>query len=429
MKTLVIGSGGREHALAWRLEKSDSVSELALWPGNGGTARMGWNLDPALFEGREEADAIIEWKPDLVVIGPEMPLVEGLADRLRKAGIAVFGPGADGAKLEGSKIFAKEFMLRHGIPTADSRQVTSQAELVDAMNLLGESIVLKADGLAAGKGVLLPDSRAEAIEAGEAMLSGDSFGEAGRTLLVEERLDGYEVSLLAILDGKDFFLLPASQDHKRALEGDRGPNTGGMGAYAPVPGLGDDELAKLGEAIFGAALRGLAADSIDFRGVLYAGLMMTSAGPKVLEFNVRFGDPETQALMMMLKGDFGQLLSSAAAGELDKAAVSHKDGAAMVVVLSSRGYPDKPDTGYVIEDHLADSGERSADSVVFHAGTREQDEKLINAGGRVLGVTAWGRDLAQAADRCYHRIDGIHFEGKTFRRDIGWRVLSKGTVA
>jgi phosphoribosylamine--glycine ligase len=358
-----------------------------------------------------------------------MPLVEGLADKLRKAGIAVFGPGADGAKLEGSKIFAKDFMLRHGIPTADSRRISSEAELIEAMNIMGDGIVLKADGLAAGKGVLLPDTRAEALEAGAAMLSGASFGEAGQSMLVEERLDGYEVSLLAILDGENYYLLPASQDHKRALEGDRGPNTGGMGAYAPVPGLSEADLAKLGEDVFGASLRGLAADGINFRGVLYAGLMMTSTGPKVLEFNVRFGDPETQALMMMLDGDFGKLLLTAAQGHLDPKAVSHREGAAMVVVLSSKGYPDKPDTGYVIEDALAASGQQSANSVVFHAGTREVDGKLINSGGRVLGVTAWGQDLAQAADRCYHRADQIHYEGKTLRRDIGWRVLSKGSVA
>ncbi|MBC8365925.1 phosphoribosylamine--glycine ligase [bacterium] len=428
MKTLVIGSGGREHALAWRLEKSESVPQVALWPGNGGTAGLGWNLDPALFEDQDEAAAIIAWQPDLVVIGPEAPLVDGLADKLRAAGLAVFGPGANGAKLEGSKIFAKDFMLRHGIPTADSRRITSEAELIEAMNIMGDAVVLKADGLAAGKGVLLPESRSEALEAGAAMLSGASFGEAGQSLLLEERLDGYEVSLLAILDGENYYLLPASQDHKRALEGDRGPNTGGMGAYAPVPGLDEADLAKLGEEVFGASLKGLATDGIDYRGVLYAGLMMTPAGPKVLEFNVRFGDPETQALMLMLEGDFGTLLASAAKGKLDPGAVSHREGAAMVVVLSSKGYPDKPETGYTIEDTLAASGQRSAESVVFHAGTRVEDGKLINCGGRVLGVTAWGRDLAQAADRCYHRADEIHYEGKTLRRDIGWRVLSKGSV-
>ncbi len=429
MKTLVIGSGGREHALAWRLEQSPSVSQVALWPGNGGTAGLGWNLDASIFDGRDEADAIIEWDPELVVIGPEAPLVDGLADRLRASGLATFGPGADGARLEGSKIFAKDFMLRHGIPTAESRRISSDAELAEALEAMGEAIVLKADGLAAGKGVILPESRSEALEVGAQMLSGASFGEAGRSLLVEERLDGYEVSLLAVLDGQDYYLLPASQDHKRALEGDRGPNTGGMGAYAPVPGLNEAELAELGELVFGAALRGLAADGMDYRGVLYAGLMMTSAGPKVLEFNVRFGDPETQALMLMLEGDFGQLLASAATGSLNADAVSHRDGAAMVVVLASRGYPGKADTGHAISGLPAGGGQPEAGSVVFHAGTRAENDTVVNSGGRALGVTAWGRDLAQAADRCYRRIDNIHFEGKTFRRDIGWRVLSKGSVA
>jgi phosphoribosylamine---glycine ligase len=424
MKILIIGSGGREHALAWCLEKSESVGELGLWPGNGGTALLGWNLDPALFKGRDETEVILEWGADLVLIGPEAPLVDGLADRLRAKGKLVFGPGADGAELEGSKIFAKDFMLRHGIPTADSRIVNDESELAAALDAMGEAVVLKADGLAAGKGVLLPDSREQAYTEGVAMLSGDSFGDAGRTLLVEERLEGYEISLLAILDGKDFFLLPPSQDHKRALEGDRGPNTGGMGAYAPVPGLDASTVQKLGEDVFATALAGLAADGIEYRGVLYAGLMMTEKGPRVLEFNVRFGDPETQALMLLLEGDFGRLLDSAAKGKLDAEAVSVHDGASMVVVLASKGYPGKADTGYEITGL-----DESAESVVFHAGTRLEGESLVNSGGRVLGVTARGRDLAQAADRCYHRADKIHFDGKTLRRDIAWRVLSKGTVA
>jgi len=424
MKTLIIGSGGREHALAWRLAKSPSVGIVGLWPGNGGTAEAGWNLDPALFEGRDELEAILAWKPDLVLIGPEVPLVEGLADRLRDKNIAVFGPGADGARLEGSKIFAKRFMLRHGIPTAASRIVESIEDLETALDEMGRDIVLKADGLAAGKGVILPGSRGEALKAGADMLSGAAFGEAGRSLLVEERLEGYELSLIAVLDGKNYFLLPTSQDHKRALEGDRGPNTGGMGAYAPVPGLREEDLDRLAGRVFGSALSGLAAEDIDFRGVLYAGIMMTAGGPKVLEFNVRFGDPETQALMLLLDGDFGRLIASASVGVLEAGAVTRRDGAAMVVVLASMGYPGKADTGHEIGGALAEE----EDLVVFHAGSRREGGRLINSGGRVLGVTARGRDLAQAAERCYLRADEIAFEGKTFRRDIGWRVLSKGGV-
>ncbi|MDP6797998.1 MAG: phosphoribosylamine--glycine ligase, partial [Candidatus Krumholzibacteria bacterium] len=395
------------------------VSELRVWPGNGGTALAGWNLSVALFEGRSEEEAIASMAPDLVVIGPEQSLVDGLADRLRERGIAVFGPGQEAARLEGSKSFAKDFMIRHGIPTARSLTLGEGDSLEKALDEMGDSIVLKADGLAAGKGVLLPESREEALHAGRAMLEEGSFGEAGKTLLIEERLEGYEVSLLAVLDGKDYFLLPSSQDHKRALENDLGPNTGGMGAYGPVPTMDAEGLKTIADEVFGKALKGLAKDGLDYRGVLYAGLMMTASGPRVLEFNCRFGDPETQALMLLLEGDLGVLLDSAARGNLETEALRERDGSSMVVVLASRGYPSASDTGYSIEGLGRDYDE----SVVFHAGTCLETGGLVNSGGRVLGVTARGEDLAEARERCYRRIERIQFEGMQYRRDIGWRAL------
>jgi len=426
LRVIVIGSGGREHALAWRLGRSVSVSELKVWPGNGGTARAGWSLhDDALTAAKttaEQAAALAAHAPDLVVIGPEAPLVEGLGDALRALGIAVFGPGADGARLEGSKIFAKRFFQRHGLPTAGAREVTSEAELAAALDELGDTAVLKADGLAAGKGVILPADREEAMCEGSAMLTGGAFGEAGRSLLVEERLEGYELSLLAVCDGKDYFLLPPSQDHKRAYEGDRGPNTGGMGAYSPVAGIDEAELLGIAEGIFRGTLSGLRAEGIDYRGVLYAGIMMTAGGPKLLEYNCRFGDPETQVVLPRLEGDFAALLASAAAGKLDVGGLSIRPGAAITVVLASEGYPGAYATGFPI-DGL--EGDEEA-GLVFHAGTRMEGDDIVTSGGRVLAVTALGDDLPQAADRCYRRIDEIHFEKRSLRRDIGWRALTQG---
>ncbi|MBN2171636.1 MAG: phosphoribosylamine--glycine ligase [Candidatus Krumholzibacteriota bacterium] len=420
MRVLVIGSGGREHALAWRLAASPSVRTVVAWPGNGGTALAGWtppDLPPA------DADAVAlagRLQAQLVVLGPEAPLVAGLADRLRAAGIAVCGPGADGARLEGSKVFAKQFMQRHGVPTAAARTVTDAAELDAALDAVAD-VVVKADGLAAGKGVLLPESREAARRAALAMLDGSAFGDAGRRLLVEERLTGRELSLLAVCDGRDYLLLPASQDHKRAGEGDRGPNTGGMGAYCPVPGVDGAEMARLAELVFAPTLAGLAEEGIDYRGLLYAGLMMTPAGPRVLEYNCRFGDPETQAVLPMLDGDLGRLLASAAAGALDRGAVTARPGAAITVVMAAAGYPGPCEKGRPVTG--LDPGEEP-DRQVFHAGTRRDGERILTAGGRVLAVTARAADLAGAAARCYERLAGIGFEGAWYRRDIGWQVLA-----
>jgi len=421
VRVLVIGSGGREHALAWRLAASPSVREVVVWPGNGGTSLAGWtpvDLPPADADASALAQRL---QPQLVVVGPEAPLVAGLADRLRAAGIPVCGPGAAGARLEGSKVFAKEFMQRHGVPTAAARTVTGAGELDEALAAVAGDVVIKADGLAAGKGVLLPESREAARVAARGMLDGGAFGDAGRRLLVEERLAGWELSLLAVCDGRDYFLLPPSQDHKRAGEGDRGPNTGGMGAYCPVTGVDAAELARLGELVFAPTLAGLAGEGIDYRGVLYAGLMMTPAGPRVLEYNCRFGDPETQAVLPMLDGDLGRLLASAAAGALEPDAVTARPGASLTVVLASAGYPGPCEKGMPVTG--LDPAEEP-DRQVFHAGTRRDGERILTAGGRVLAVTARAADLAGAAGRCYDRLAGIGFEGAWYRRDIGWRALA-----
>jgi phosphoribosylamine--glycine ligase len=426
VRAVVVGSGGREHALAWRLSESASVRSVRVWPGNGGTAASGWSPASPVHEDEDPLESLLALEPDLLVIGPEAPLVEGLADALRQRGVAVFGPGAAGARLEGSKIHAKRFMEAHGIPTAVSCVVSQESELTPALDEIGSPCVLKADGLAAGKGVILPASREEALAQGRTMLSGQAVGAAGRRLLVEERLEGFELSLLAVCDGTRYFLLPSSQDHKRAHEGDRGPNTGGMGAYSPVPALDESSLAALGEQVFAPSLRGLAAEGIDYRGVLYAGLMMGPGGPRVLEFNCRFGDPETQVLLPRLTGDFGRLLAGAAAGELPSALPGIRPQAAITVVLASAGYPGKVASGFPIAGLEARNDD---DTWVFHAGTRLVQGQVLTAGGRVLAVTALGRDLAQAAERCYRRIERIRFQGRTFRRDIGWRVLSRGGPA
>ena len=429
MRVIVIGAGGREHALAWRLASSPTISELSVWPGNGGTELAGWTppaadltvaADPAA-----QAAALAAAAPDLVVIGPEAPLVAGLADLLRARGIAVFGPSASGARLEGSKLFAKAFCERHGLPTARAWAVGSLAELDAALAALGEGVVLKADGLAGGKGVLLPRGRAEARAAGAAMLAGISFGEAGRRLLVEERLEGYEVSLLAVCDGERFCLLPPSQDHKRVGAGDSGPNTGGMGAYSPVVPIDEAELLALGEPLIARSLAGLAAEGMDYRGLLYAGLMITADGPRLLEFNCRFGDPETQAVLPRVAGDFGRLLASAAAGRLEPEAISIRPEASLAVVLAAEGYPGDYSVGHEISGLAPQPGDGET-QFVFHAGTRRDGGRVLSAGGRVLAVTALGRDLPQAAERCYRRLDSIHFANRYLRLDIGWRALSKG---
>ncbi len=422
MNVLIVGSGGREHALAWAVSRSPRVDRLFVAPGNGGTASLGENVE--LDAG--DAAAIVEFARtaciDLVVVGPEAPLVAGLADRLRDAGIAVYGPPAEAARLEGSKVFAKRFMAEHGIPTADFDACDDAEAAHAAVERRGAPVVVKADGLAAGKGVVVASTLDEAHAAVDAMMVEGRFGEAGVRVVVEEALEGEELSVHAVCAGRSARLLPPSQDHKRVGEGDTGPNTGGMGAVAPVPGVDAAELELVRRRIVEPVLRGLDARGAPFAGTLYAGLMRTAQGPKVLEFNVRFGDPEAQVLLPLLRGDVLDLLDGAARGALPDAAVVDADRAAATVVLASRGYPGACEKGFVIEGLDAIDDERV---VVFHAGTRlDVDGTVRTSGGRVLAVTGVDATLAGALDAAYAAVDRIRFEGAFCRRDIGRRALA-----
>ncbi len=421
MRVLLIGSGGREHALAWKLSKSPLLSRLDWAPGNGG-------LEPpaaAVPIPAENVQALAayarETRPDLVVVGPEAPLALGLSDRLQADGIAVFGPSRGAARLESSKRFAKEFCLRHGIPAGGHwafTEVGAARAWLDAYTG-AFPLVLKADGLAAGKGVLICEDAAQAREALAAIMERREFGEAGDALVVEEFLEGEEASLLAFCDGTRAVLMPAARDHKRALDGDRGPNTGGMGAYCPSNHVGTELQGEVLRTIVLPALRGMASEGHPYRGVLYAGLMLTRSGPKVLEFNCRFGDPETQAVLPRLASDLLPILAGCARGELSPAAVEWARTACVTVVLCSGGYP-----GPYAKDKEIRGVEEAATVpgvVVFHAGTRREKDRLLTAGGRVLDVTALGHDLRTARSRAYEAAARIRFEGVQYRRDIAGR--------
>lgn len=418
LRVLVIGSGGREHALAWRLAQSASVVDVTLCPGNDALRGL------KSVSGDPKAVAL-DLRPDLVVIGPEAPLCAGLADDLRAEGLVVYGPGRGAARLEGSKAFMKQFCKRHGIATAPFEVVSTVEEAraaVEAFAKRGEVPVVKADGLCAGKGVVVAETSEEALRASLEMLDG-RFGDAGRTLVLEQRLPGAEASVHAICDGERVLMLPAAQDHKRIGEGDQGPNTGGMGTYAPAPLVDAALLQRVRDEVVLPVVRGMAAEGNPFIGTLFVGLMVSPEGePEVLEFNVRFGDPETQVLMATLDGDLGQLLASAARGELDPAVVTVSGRHAMCVVMAAEGYPGTPRKGDPIEG--LDRAEAVSGAVVFHAGTALQAGRVVTAGGRVLGVTATGEDLLQARERAYAALERIDFRGMQFRRDIGHRALS-----
>lgn len=421
-KILVIGSGGREHALAARLLGCPSVTEVIVAPGNAGTTA-------SLLPGKvlrsvpgQALEVAARENPDLVVIGPEVPLCEGLADRLTAAGHLVFGPTALAARLEGSKAFMKQFAARHGLPTARFHIVRDAASAERAISDFPEPPVVKADGLCAGKGVVVADTHEEALLAARRMLKGEAFGSAGQTVVIEERTPGSEASLHAICDGERFVLLPAAQDHKRIGDGDRGPNTGGMGAYAPAPLITPELSARIRREIFERALHGMAAEGHPFRGALYAGLMITPKGDiSLIEFNVRFGDPETQVLMAVLDGDLAQALAGAARGALEPELLSVSSDHALCVVLAAGGYPEAPRTGDVIRG--LDAARQVSGVSVFHAGTKLRDGDVVTAGGRVLGVTARAGTLEQAYARAYEAAALIEFEGRQYRRDIAARAL------
>ncbi len=413
MRIVVLGAGGREHALAWKFAQSPLAE--AVWASTPvADAEPGVRVLPALDDPAACAGFCRDQSIDLVVIGPEAPLVAGWADELRAGGLTVFGPDARGARLEGSKVAAKEFMRRHGIPTADFAVCRDASETKARAARFPGVPVVKYDGLAAGKGVAVPDTLDEAVD-----FAAGAFTAGQSAVLLEERLTGPEVSLLAITDGRGVVLLPPSQDHKRVGEGDLGPNTGGMGAYTPVPGCDAAWLAGMEKLVFEPFLAGVAAEGFDYRGVIYAGVMLTAQGPMVLEFNCRFGDPETQPLMCALDGDLLPSVWSAARGQL--AARPLEAQAALCVVLAAAGYPGTPVTGDEITG-LADA--RQIPNVkVFHAGTRREGDRYLTRGGRVLGVTGVGETLVEAAKAGYAAVGKIHFPGMHHRRDIGARAL------
>ena len=450
MNILVLGGGGREHAIAWALAKSPKCEKLYVAPGNGGTAAVAQNvadLDP------EDGQAVLAFAKDhaidLVVVGPEAPLVAGVADVLRAGGIDVFGPSASCARLEGSKAFSKQFMLDNDLPTAKYRTFTDKVAAADYINEIGAPVVVKADGLAAGKGVVVAEDTASAVKASDECFNG-RFGEAGARVVIEECLTGPECSLLAfVTDGKAFCMEPA-QDHKRAYEGDKGPNTGGMGVYSPVPIVTDQEMASMKDIMERAAAAAVASPyretdrnvqdisisentygseefDMDYRGVLYGGFMLTPEGPKLLEFNVRFGDPETQVVLSRLKSDLVDVMVAVAQGRAQDVKLTWSDKWAVCVVLASGGYPGSYEKGKVITG--IDEAEALPGITVFHAGTKVDDKgRLVTAGGRVLNVVALGDSFEDARTRAYEACDLIEFEGKQFRRDIGERA-SRGRSA
>lgn len=423
MKILVVGSGGREHALVWRLDR-DGHTVLAA-PGNPGIETLARCAAIAVDDHAALTELATNERVDLVVVGPEAPLVAGLADALRARGIPTFGPGADGAQLEGSKAFSKQFFAKYRIPTAGFVVARSVGEADAAIDRLGGSVVVKADGLAAGKGVVVAATAAEARAAARDMLDG-RFGAAGQTLIIEQKVVGREVSVLALTDGERLEVLPAVEDHKAIFDGDRGPNTGGMGTVSPA-WAGDAVIARVTRDILEPTVRGLRAEGIDYRGVLYAGIMVDEQGaPWLLEYNCRFGDPETQPIMARAIGDVGAVLADAARGELGSHRLTWDPRVAVCVVVAAAGYPGAVRTGDRIAgpgiDQFSSGGARSIDDVmVFHAGTRRRDEQVVTSGGRVLGVTALGTSVDQARERAYAVVDAIQLDGKQFRRDIGAR--------
>ena len=424
MKILLLGSGGRECAIASSLAASPSCEKLYIAPGNGGMQALGECVSLDICDGASVASFAEDHGCGLVVVGPEAPLVAGVADAVRAAGIDCFGPGAAGARLEGSKEFSKRLMGKHGVPTAAYGSFADEASALAYVEERGAPIVVKADGLAAGKGVTVAATLDEARSAVRECFAG-RFGEAGSTVVVEEMLTGPECSLLALTDGKTVLPLAPAQDHKRAWEGDTGPNTGGMGAYSPVPIATADELAAM-EGVMGQMVAALHEEGVDYRGVLYGGFMLTDEGPKVLEFNVRFGDPETQVVLPRLENDLVEVMLACAQGRLSEVELSWKSDWAVTVVLASEGYPGSYEKGKPIsglEEAQAFPGVR-----VYHAGTKLEDGVYYTNGGRVLDVTALGATFEAARERAYEACDLIEWEGKTLRRDIGARAL-KGRSA
>ena len=425
MRILLIGGGGREHALAWKLVQSPNVEKLYAAPGNPGMALLQKceciNLNVDDLEG--VADYAEEKSIDLTVVGPEAPLVAGLADVFKRRGLPVFGPSKAAAQLEGSKAFSKELMAKYNIPTAFFK-ICEDIEAAKAyVEEKGAPIVVKADGLAAGKGVVVAMTKQEALDAIDDRMGDHKFGAAGARVVLEEYMEGEEASLLAFTDGKTVVPMIAAQDHKRVFDGDEGPNTGGMGTYAPAPVMTDILRLKATELVLKPVVAAMAKEGTPYQGCLYAGLMIKGDSVKVVEFNCRFGDPETQVVLPLLDGDLAEIMLACATGTLDKVEVAWHDKAAVCVVMASGGYPESYEKGKEITGLAA--AEEDKDVVVFHAGTKEADGKIVTSGGRVLGVTAVDASIKAARDRAYAAVEKIAFEKNFYRKDIAWRALKR----
>lgn len=429
MKVLVIGSGGREHALVWKLAQSKHLSKMWCAPGNAGIALERLASNQSLVEcvaiGAEDLPALLEFArqhhPDLTVVGPDNPLALGIVDLFQQAGLRIWGPNKKAAQFESSKAFSQAFMEKHGIPTAKSGTFSDPRSAKAFVASLAGRCAVKADGLALGKGVIICHTIEESELAVDEMLVGGKFGAAGHQVVIQELLEGVEFSLHAICDGRAAKLFPSSQDHKRIGEGDTGLNTGGMGTYSPLPFLSEREVADAGKVILSPWLKGCAAEGIDFRGILYPGVMLTKSGPRVLEFNARFGDPETQVYMPRMAADLYELLEASVTGNLNKLELHWKTDVAVCVVMASGGYPGSYSKGKPISG--LDEAAALPNTKVFHAGTANVDGRIVTNGGRVLGVTAWGPDLASACARAYEAVGKIQFDGAQFRRDIAAKGL------
>ncbi|QOX79714.1 phosphoribosylamine--glycine ligase [Trichlorobacter lovleyi] len=423
MKVLVIGGGGREHALVWKIAQSPLVKQIFCAPGNPGTAQLATNLPIKV----EEIDKLLGFAKtegiDLAVVGPELPLSLGIVDLFREYGVKIFGPSRAAARIEASKAFSKDLMHKYAIPTAAYGVFTEIPAAEAFIRKTGAPIVVKADGLAAGKGVIIAQTEAEAIAAVQDMLSGNAFGDAGSRVVVEAFLTGEEASFLAITDGKFVIPLASAQDHKAIFDGDQGPNTGGMGAYSPAPVVTAEVHQKAMEQVVQRAVDGMAAEGCAYQGIVYAGLMVKDGEVKTLEFNARFGDPECQPLLMRMKSDLVPLLLAVAEGDLSGHSIEWHDQAAICVVMAAEGYPGDYPKGDIITG--IEAAEQVADVTVFHAGTAEKDGRIVTAGGRVLGVTALGNTVAAAIERVYQGVEKISWRGVQFRRDIGKKALGR----
>jgi phosphoribosylamine---glycine ligase len=419
MRLLVIGNGGREHAIIWKLIQSKQVTKIFCAPGNAGTSQLAENIPI----GTTELEALVHFAQeeaiDLTVVGPEVPLIEGIVDRFEAVGLRAFGPKKAAAQIEGSKKFAKDMMQKYEIPTAKFQAFTDSQQAVAYVREQGAPIVIKADGVAAGKGVIVAHTVAEAEQAIAEVMDDRVFGTAGDRIVIEEFLQGQEISLMAFVDGKTMTPMVIAQDHKAVFDEDKGPNTGGMGAYSPVPQIADETVKEAIQTILYPIVEAFRQEGMEYKGVLYAGLMITDSGPRVIEFNARFGDPETQVVLPRLKSDLLDIMLSVVDGRLDELSVEWSEQSAVCVVMTAPGYPGSYSTGEEISGTL----HTDANTIIFHAGTKEQDGKTVTAGGRVLGVTAIGENIASSQQKAYSMVKQIAFPNAHYREDIGYRAI------